>query len=481
MRTYGWGGDEYVAPGDMGYALAQCYDSGFVVGGCGFPVWPNRALSVVRTDPYGDKLWDYSCCPSLRCNGCAFSVQATADSGFIATGWLEDDDTRGRDLVFVHKSRLIHLGWIACCGGAGFDAGYSVLQAPGGSYVAVGELDGGDSRHSDILVAGCSAEGDSVWMKSYGGTGTDVGYSICPVIGDDGYMACGVTSSEDCFGLGVILLRLAANGDTLWTKTYATPTCWASCSMAQTRDGGYVIAGTEYPYVPPALSCYSGSHIVILKVDVGGDMVWSRQYGGTGDDWARDIQQTSDGGFVVVGRTDSRGAGQDDVYLLRLDQNGDTLWTGTYGGEDFDEGTKVRQGMDGCYIIAGTTSSYGGGASDMLLIKTLPDPTLGLPWPTRLSVSPGWPNPSAGSAAFAMELSRPADVSLSLFDVAGRLLGAQLSRPGGVGHWEWDVDLKDLSRRALVPGVYFCHFRAGESSVTRKVVYTGNRGDSAIR
>lgn len=98
---------------------------------------------------------------------------------------------------------------------------------------------------------------------------------------------------------------------------------------------------------------------------------FQRRYGGTSDDAARSVQQTSDGGYIIAGYTGSFGAGQDDVYLIKTDSSGDTLWTRTYGGaSDYDLASSVQQTFDGGYIIAGGTASFGAGLEDVYVVKT---------------------------------------------------------------------------------------------------------------
>ena len=146
--------------------------------------------------------------------------------------------------------------------------------------------------------------------------------------------------------------------NTLWTKTYGGPAIDKSYSVQQTLDGGYVIAGYYSNYA-------TVEDFYILKTDAQGSIIWEKIYGGNREDIARSVQQTSDGGYVVVGSTQSFGLGYRDVWLLKTDANGDTLWTKTYGWHNADnEGYSVQQTSDGGYIIGGWT------VGNMLLIKT---------------------------------------------------------------------------------------------------------------
>jgi hypothetical protein len=199
------------------------------------------------------------------------------------------------------------------------------------------------------------------WERTYGGTTTDEGFSGQQTT-DWGYIVAGWTTS---FGNGgqVYLIKTNANGDTLWTRTYGGTNLETGLSVQQTSDGGYVVAGRTDSYG-------NGPQVYLIKTNSFGDTIWTRIYGGSGAEYVYSIQQTTDGGYIVAGFTNSFGAGYDDFYLIKTDALGDTLWTRTYGGTNYDWGYSVRQTLDGGYIVTGYTGSFGAGSDDVWLIKT---------------------------------------------------------------------------------------------------------------
>ncbi|PJA26943.1 MAG: hypothetical protein CO189_08780, partial [candidate division Zixibacteria bacterium CG_4_9_14_3_um_filter_46_8] len=142
--------------------------------------------------------------------------------------------------------------------------------------------------------------------------------------------------------LGVIPISaaFAAPGDTLWTRTYGGSNWDGAYSVQQTNDGGYIIAGETASFGAGDWDFY------LVKTDGTGDTLWTRTYGGSNADVALSVRQTVDGGYIIAGYTESLGAGGKDFFLVKTDAVGDTLWTRTYGGSDWDVAYSVQQTID---------------------------------------------------------------------------------------------------------------------------------------
>ena len=199
------------------------------------------------------------------------------------------------------------------------------------------------------------------WERNYGGTNYDLGYSAQQTQ-DGGYIIAGSAASFGAGGGDVYLIKTNVYGDTLWTRTYGGTYYDGGFSVQQTSDGGYIVAGYTGSFG-------AGGDVYLIKTNAFGDTLWTRTYGGTSYDLGNSGQQTSDGGYIIAGYTNSFGAGGYDVYLIKTNSQGDTLWTRTYGGTNVDVGESVRQTSDGGYVITGTTGSFGAGG-DFYLIKT---------------------------------------------------------------------------------------------------------------
>jgi len=153
--------------------------------------------------------------------------------------------------------------------------------------------------------------------------------------------------------------------DTIWTKIYGGDRNDVAYSVQQTDDMGFIIGGYTYSF--PA----GNWNVYLIKTDSFGNSLWTKTYGGSLAENCRSVRQTFDGGYILSGRTESFGAGGYDAYLVKTDSNGDTLWTRTFGGVLNEYGVEVEQTADSEYVITGRTASFGTyGVMDVYLIKT---------------------------------------------------------------------------------------------------------------
>jgi hypothetical protein len=207
------------------------------------------------------------------------------------------------------------------------------------------------------------------WIKTFGGAGSE--WLRCvQQTADGGYFSAGYTTSASAGGYDCFLLKTDAYGNMVWSKTYGGTNNDSILDGQQTSDGGYVVAGGT-------LSQGNGkSDFLLMRLDSGGNILWQKTYGGADEDYATGVEQTADGGFIIVGSTKSFGAGQEDVYLVKTDSTGNVVWAHTFGTAGAETAYSVHQNTDNGYIIGG---NFGGGTlSDAYLIRT--DDSGGLLW-----------------------------------------------------------------------------------------------------
>ncbi len=289
----------------------------------------------------------------------AYSIQQTSDGGYIVAGYTTSFGTGG-DIWVLKLNSAGGIVWQKTYGGAGIDIAYSIQQTSDGGYIVAGYTESfGTVR--DIWVLKLNSTGGIVWQKTYGGAGIDMAYSIRQT-SDGGYIVAGYTDSFGAGGSDIWVLKLDSTGGIVWQKTYGGIFYDEGRSIQQTSDGGYIVTGSTESFG-------AGSEdIWVLKLDSTGGIVWQKTYGGISNDEGRSIQQTSDGGYIVSGSTYSFGAGGPDIWVLKLSSTGVPQWQRTYGGTDYDEGRSIRQTSDGGYIVAGYTE-FGAGGPDIWVLK----------------------------------------------------------------------------------------------------------------
>lgn len=241
---------------------------------------------------------------------------------------------------------------------------YDVQQTADTGYIIIGI----GITYSSTVLYKLNSSGDSVWSKEFG----IVNKGAVRQTSDGGYVIVGGVND-------VCLIKTNSTGDTLWTKAYGNSGQDGGTYVQQTTDGGYILAGYSVNFSTGDSDAY------MIKTNAAGDTLWTRIIGGISEDAANSIQQTSDGGYIVIGYTSSFGAGGSDLFLIKMDNNGTIQWTKTFGGTGNDIGKSVRQTIDGGYIIAGYTSSFGTGYQDTYLVRT--DGTGNILWEKTLGNS----------------------------------------------------------------------------------------------
>jgi tetratricopeptide (TPR) repeat protein len=273
------------------------------------------------------------------------------------------------------STRGVHVeSWQKTFGGSLSDRAFSVQQTSDGGYIIAGDTNSYGAGESDAWLIKTDANGNKVWDRTFGGSLSDRANSVQQT-NDDGYIIAGWT-----YGSGwhdAWLIKTDANGNKVWDRTFGGSYSDTASSVQQTSDGGYIIAGDTVvsygsnwtvPYIPDVSASWQDAWLI--KTDSAGNKLWDKTFGGSENDRAFSVQQTSDGGYIVTGSTESYGAGESDAWLIKTDANGNKVWDRTFGGSLSDRASSVQHTSDGGYIVTGSTESYGAGESDAWLIKT---------------------------------------------------------------------------------------------------------------
>ncbi|HKC66747.1 MAG TPA: T9SS type A sorting domain-containing protein [Bacteroidia bacterium] len=361
----------------------------------------SRAQTKFQTT-FGDSLSEY-----------CFSVKQTNDHGFVLAGYTNSYGSGGNNFYIIKTDSLSNIIWSKIYGGALDDEAYAIQQTSDGGYITTGYTRSFGIQYYDACLLKTDVNGDTLWTKTYGGPASDFGNTVAQTI-DGGYILAGYTTDTtslfliktnaqgnmlwqkvletggqvtDAYsikqtanksyvitgygnGFGEIngdafLLKTDSAGNTLFTKTYGYKGPDWGNAIYETTDGGFVIGGSY-----STDSTGNDIDVYVIKTNANGDTLWTKTFGGTGNDYGQAIQQTTDGGYILAGYTNSFGMGNYDAFLLKLNPNGDTLWAKTFGGTGDDEANTAMQTTDGGYILAGQSNSFGKGNYDFYVIKT---------------------------------------------------------------------------------------------------------------
>jgi len=293
----------------------------------------------------------------------AYSVQQTTDGDYILAGCTRSYGADKYDAWLIETDAEGVEQWSQTFGGSDKDYAYSVQQTTDGGYILAGKTKSYGAGNYDAWLIKTNAEGAEQWSQTFGGSDWDQAYSVQQTT-DGGYILAGNTYSYGAGGYDVWLIKTDAEGVEQWSQTFGGSGWDQAYSVQQTTDGGYILAGKTKSYGAGKYDAW------LIKTDAMGAEQWSQTFGGYGKDYVYSVQQTTDGGYILAGETGSYGVGKYDVWLIKTDAEGIEQWSQTFGGSDDDRVRSVQQTTDGGYILAGNTYSYGTGYGDAWLIKT---------------------------------------------------------------------------------------------------------------
>jgi hypothetical protein len=313
-------------------------------------------------------------------------IQPTFDGGYVLAGtYMLFTSAAGCDYWVLKFDALGQPEWqhIYSLSNAGYikEAQYarSIRQTRDGGFIVAGETnmfrrygEEGPPSDFDIWILKLTSEGSIEWQRAFGTPINDKARCVDQTR-DGGYIIAGSIPDEyedkrgNCW-----LIKLSPGGEVEWEKSYQDFFPLTGRCVQQTRDGGYVVAGIN-------AQTGKGSDFGLMKLSAGGDIEWQRSYGGNSNEYPNSVQQTMDGGFILAGDTSiADEPGTRDALVMKISLSGDIEWQRIYTGDGDDILYSIRQTADGGYIAAGKTSSSGTQNDDFWLLKL--DPAGGIEW-----------------------------------------------------------------------------------------------------
>ncbi len=295
----------------------------------------------------------------------AYAVQQTREGGFVVVGSTTVYGHKN-DFWILNLDSVGNVKWQKAYHRISTDVAKSIRQTTDGGYIVAGytSLRGADTV--DLWVLKLSADGDILWQKTYG-TAAKEEPSYILQTKDGGYI---ITACVNCETRSKIwILKLDSRGNMEWQKTSDSPYFAFPCCILQTTGGGYILGGKFIQKVEGIWNIYGVENAMLLKVDAKGQVVWIRAYGGLSPTSANAIHQTPDGGYIVAGATSLSQETGNDLWILKLNSHGHMKWQKIYSDEGVSYPYSIDLTADGGYIVAGETNSLGGRYADAWVLK----------------------------------------------------------------------------------------------------------------
>jgi|TARA_B110000908_G_scaffold66438_1_gene80465 hypothetical protein len=325
----------------------------------------------------------------------------TNDGGYAVLGYSTSSDqdvsenAGSQDFWMIKLNANGSISWSKTFGYTGADFGTTLLQTADNSYLITGVLDvtasggqGNSQRHAggDIWAIKLSENGELQWSKYFGGSFTDTPFGVVETE-DHNFIIAGSSDSGDVDisnnngSYDFWVLKIASNGSLLWERSFGGSEIDEGRAITTTNDGNFIIVGDTRSADKDVSNNNGAADVWIIKMNTDGNLIWEKTIGGTSFDVARSVSKTQDGGFIISGSSRSldnsfTNQGQNDALLLKIDSEGNGVWKQTIGGAEIDFFYDSVQLNDASIIAVGETNSSNGdltenkGFSDALIIKT---------------------------------------------------------------------------------------------------------------
>lgn len=355
---------------DEGKSVRATADGGYIIAGTTTSYGVGgRDILVIKTNALGDTSWTKTFGGAID-NEYGFCVQQTSDEGYIVSGIASSFFDVAGDIYLIKLNSVGDTIWTRTYGGLGYEAGAFVEQTSDGGFILAGQTPAFGAGGFDAYLLKLTASGAISWTKTFGGIGLETAAAVQQT-SDGGYILAGQIETEGAGSGDFYLVKTDEFGEEVWTKSYGRSGTEGAVSVQQTTDGGYIIGGTSENELGPL-----GPDLCLVKTNELGDTLWSKLYGGDKIDECYEVIQTSDGGYIMVGKSFSFSENEDfDVYVVKVDEFGTEEWSKTYGNSEASDanemGNSIQQTADGGYVIVGESMfGFGVGIKNTYLIKT---------------------------------------------------------------------------------------------------------------
>lgn len=356
VKTFGGSGP------DRGIHLVQTSDDNIIIVGNTMNEAMDLDVYLIKCTQSGDTLWTRSIGIHQDDNG--WCIKETQDKGFIIVGFTKRLETELNDVLLLKTDSLGNEEWFKTFGGPGDDIGWSIAINDDHGYTIAAQTDSYGKGDLDAYLIRTDSRGDSLWTKTFGGPLIDRVFSI-DLADDQNILLAGISYSYGAGDRDAYLIKTDENGRLLWQRTYGGMGYDNAHTVIVNDSGKIILTGYGEHW-----GSSSNMNIFLKQISMHGDELWTKSYGGPAHDRAMSVYQTQDSGYIITGFTQSFGQGEWDIYVVKTDSQGDSLWTSTYGTPAPDFGYDVIQSHAGEYFITGWSHGYGHSESDLVFIKS---------------------------------------------------------------------------------------------------------------
>ncbi|MEP7170805.1 MAG: T9SS type A sorting domain-containing protein [Bacteroidota bacterium] len=466
----------YGGPGnDQGGTVKQTLDGGYIISGDENGFGAGLAdCYLIRTDSQGTIIWSKTY--GLSQSETFWKIVLTSDSNYIAVGTSYSSGNQSGDILVAKLNDFGDTLWTRFIGGPVYDSGINLTPTDDGGCAICGRVYSYGAGLRDVMLCRIDANGNILWFKTYGGLYTEEGMAVAHT-SDNGFIITGASESfSNNQYYDVYMIKTDSAGNVIWSKNYGGDNIDATYCIVEAPDGGYVVAGftDSWPHLhlrtndPLTILGDDSSHVFLMKVNVLGDTVWSRAFGGTTQDEAYALINAPGGGYIIGAYSNSF-SGNDslDAYIIHTDSMGNSGCHTFFISPHIMNPNTITNSYIPTVTAAGLIVANAPTGEDTVVFQTN-DPCLGVSVEENISIQITgniFPNPFNTSATLRFSENLNLPMTLKMFDVFGKTIRTEeISAPTN--------EIK-IERKNLTDGIYFVEINSATKNILRtKIIVT---------
>lgn len=290
----------------------------------------------------------------------AWSIDTTLEHGYIVAGYTTSSGLGAEDVILCKMSNNGSVIWTKTYGGTGADICYNIKTTSDNGYIFTGNTTSSTGGGKDAFVVKVDSSGNILWQKSFGGALDEYGSYIVET--PTGYLMSGMTYTYATSAKNIYLVSLKKDGTFKWAKSYGATAggMHSGAYILPTNDNNFLICGSSM-----LGQTYHNSYV--MKIDTNGNSLWFKEKIDSDYNANFSADNGIGGGYILAGYT-TQSTNNDDIYIIKIDNNGELEWAKTWGGTQNDNGLKIINNNNNEYILYGFTG-YGSGSTDLCILS----------------------------------------------------------------------------------------------------------------